>query len=102
MVAHAEVLVAPRACGFSHLIQRVAAIGLDRMRMQNAPDVFLRYKPRQLPCARQGNLSAPFAQFRFNVLQPERLVDFALRLRCNDLARPLQTIGRQFVTLLLR
>src|SRR6187551_1976868 len=95
MIRNADVLPSAVSGGLRHLFDRCAAVGIVRMAMQCAFDVFARDELGKRAAGGSFDFSEPFAQFRWNVIEAERLEEIALR--CELHAAPLWTHKRGFL-----
>ncbi len=82
MIGDADVLPSAIHCSLRHLLDRRAAVGVGRMTVQSAPDVFARDEVGECSARRRFDFAEPFAELGRNVVEPERLeeITFGLEL----------------------
>jgi hypothetical protein len=86
VIGHPKIVIAALAGRFDHLFERIAAIRLIGVGVENAADVRKLHQLGNATLLGERDLAAALSQFRFDVLQAEHLVDASLRLRRDDLA----------------
>ena len=89
MISHPEIAVAPPTRRLGHLLQGVAAVGKDRVAMQEAFDIAVRHEwDRAFPGTLQ--LASSFPQLGRDERQSECAVDLLLHLAGDEAAVPVQ------------